>query len=84
MIFWLGEMVWDYDMIPMRLQRVCGKRLAGIPCGKDRMNEEKLALILWTACSSFLTSRATMVMSAPFCASPSANANPRPDDPPVI
>jgi hypothetical protein len=66
MIFWLGEMVWDYDMIPMRSQRICSKRLAGIPRGKDRMNEEKLALILSMACSSFFTSRATMVMSAPF------------------
>jgi hypothetical protein len=66
MIFWLGEMVWACGMIPMRLQRICGERLAAILYETSEMNGEKLALILWTACSSFFTSRATMVMSAPF------------------
>jgi hypothetical protein len=68
----------------MRLQRIWGERLAGMLYETIEMDGEKLALILSTACSSFFTSRATMVMSAPFRANPSANANPRPDDPPVI
>lgn len=50
----------------MRLQRICDRRLAGMLYAKIEMNEERLALILSTAWSSFFTSRATMVMSAPF------------------
>lgn len=50
----------------MRLQGIRGKRLVQLLYEEIETNKAKLALILSTACSSFFTSRATMVMSAPF------------------